>query len=159
MLQTTNYQLNQWEPEDRILRTDFNSDNQKTDAALKAQAEALAAANAVIAGKGNCRIATGTYTGTGKYGADSPNTLTFDFTPQLVIIQNAAGAMLDIGSSATFEQASMVLLRPLSEFYLDEGGYWNRLTWSGNSVSWYNNNNEKMQLNISDAKYLYLAIG
>ena len=42
MLQTTNYQLNQWDPEDRILRTDFNSDNQKIDAALKSQADALA---------------------------------------------------------------------------------------------------------------------
>lgn len=34
LLQTTNYKLNQWDPEDRILRTDFNSDNQKIDTAL-----------------------------------------------------------------------------------------------------------------------------
>ena len=34
MQQTTHYQLNQWEPEDRILRTDFNSDNARVDAAL-----------------------------------------------------------------------------------------------------------------------------
>ncbi|SFO96743.1 Microcystin-dependent protein [Oscillibacter sp. PC13] len=34
MQQTTNYQLNQWDPADRILRTDFNSDNEKIDAAL-----------------------------------------------------------------------------------------------------------------------------
>ena len=40
--QTTNYQLSQWDPEDRILRTDFNSDNQKIDTALKTQATALA---------------------------------------------------------------------------------------------------------------------
>ena len=25
--QTTNYQLNQWEPTDQVLRTDFNADN------------------------------------------------------------------------------------------------------------------------------------
>ena len=31
---TTNYQLNQWDPEDRILRESFNSDNQKIDAAI-----------------------------------------------------------------------------------------------------------------------------
>ena len=36
MLQTTNYQLNQWEADDRILRTDFNADNSKIDTALKA---------------------------------------------------------------------------------------------------------------------------
>lgn len=32
---TTNYQLNQWEPTDQVLRTDFNADNAKIDAALK----------------------------------------------------------------------------------------------------------------------------
>ena len=43
MQQTTNYQLNQWDPEDRILRTDFNADNAKIDTALKSQADSLAA--------------------------------------------------------------------------------------------------------------------
>ena len=32
---TINYQLNQWEPTDQVLRTDFNADNAKIDAALK----------------------------------------------------------------------------------------------------------------------------
>ena len=41
MQQTTNYQLSQWDPEDRILRTDFNSDNEKIDTALKSQASTL----------------------------------------------------------------------------------------------------------------------
>ena len=31
---TTNYQLNQWEAGDQVLRTEFNQDNQKIDAAL-----------------------------------------------------------------------------------------------------------------------------
>ena len=38
MLQTTNYQLCQWEPSDRILRADFNRDNEKIDTALAAAA-------------------------------------------------------------------------------------------------------------------------
>lgn len=38
MNQTTNYQLSQWEEEDRILREDFNTDNAKVDAALAALA-------------------------------------------------------------------------------------------------------------------------
>ena len=33
--QTTNYQLNQWEPADAVQRVDFNADNAKVDAALK----------------------------------------------------------------------------------------------------------------------------
>ena len=40
---TQNYQLNQWDATDRVLRTDFNSDNQKIDAALKNAADAVAA--------------------------------------------------------------------------------------------------------------------
>lgn len=44
--QTSNYQLSQWDAEDRILREDFNGDNSKLDEALKSQAEALAAETA-----------------------------------------------------------------------------------------------------------------
>ena len=33
---TTNYQLNQWEPTDPVIRTDFNADNAKIEAALLA---------------------------------------------------------------------------------------------------------------------------
>ena len=40
---TTNYDLNQWEGTDKVLRTEFNDDNAKIDAALKANADAIAA--------------------------------------------------------------------------------------------------------------------
>ena len=33
---TQHYQLNQWEAEDKVLRTEFNEDNQKIDGALSA---------------------------------------------------------------------------------------------------------------------------
>ncbi|MEG1988186.1 MAG: hypothetical protein RR035_03300 [Oscillibacter sp.] len=36
MKTTTNYHLNQWDPGDRLLRTDFNGDNGKIDAAIHA---------------------------------------------------------------------------------------------------------------------------
>ena len=38
---TTNYDLNQWEGTDKVLRTEFNADNAKIDAALKANADAI----------------------------------------------------------------------------------------------------------------------
>ena len=41
--QTSNYGLNQWEATDQVLRTDFNQDNAKLDAALKAMADGAAA--------------------------------------------------------------------------------------------------------------------
>ena len=33
---TSNYNLSQWEPDDKVLRTDFNADNRAIDAAIKA---------------------------------------------------------------------------------------------------------------------------
>ena len=36
MKYTKNYQLNQWDAADRVLREDFNADNRKVDAALAA---------------------------------------------------------------------------------------------------------------------------
>ena len=46
MQKTVNYQLNQWVKSDRIQMEDFNSDNAKIDAALKSNADAVAAETA-----------------------------------------------------------------------------------------------------------------
>ena len=87
--QTTNYGLNQWEATDQVLRTDFNADNQKIDAALKGLAEkdtalegTLASQAASIAAKGNCQIYYSTYVGNGS----SSRTHTFSKQPLLVFI-------------------------------------------------------------------------
>ena len=45
--QTTNYELNQWLSIDQVVRTDFNADNAKIDAALAALAEQVGASNPV----------------------------------------------------------------------------------------------------------------
>ena len=41
MTKTPNYQLNQWAKSDRVMMDDFNADNAKIDAALKANADAI----------------------------------------------------------------------------------------------------------------------
>ena len=43
MEKTRNYQLNQWAAGDKVQRVDFNADNAKIDAAVKANADAIAA--------------------------------------------------------------------------------------------------------------------
>ena len=43
--QTTNYQLNQWEATDQVLRTDFNADNAKVDAVLAGKVDQAALDN------------------------------------------------------------------------------------------------------------------
>ena len=52
--QTANYQLNQWEPTDQVLRTDFNADNAKLDAALaeKAEVETVSALQTAVEAAG-----------------------------------------------------------------------------------------------------------
>ena len=41
--QTSNYQLNQWQPEDKVLREEFNADNSRVDEALRDLAEEVGA--------------------------------------------------------------------------------------------------------------------
>lgn len=111
--------------------------------------------NAVTAPK----IATGSYTGTGTYGASNPNSLTFDFAPKLLLVK----------------------MRRSAAFYADNGTYNNCLLWmpgvtsctiygtsaksndivvNGNTISWYNNFSAvESQLNTSGQTYDYVAIG
>ena len=87
---TTNYQLNQWEAGDQVLRTEFNQDNQKIDAALKNHDDEITGLatelTAGLAGKGNCHVSYNTYVGTGAYSSANPTSLTFPELPDLVII-------------------------------------------------------------------------
>lgn len=41
-----------------------------------------------LLGASNLQIATGSYTGTGYAGSDSPNSITFDFEPKVVLLEN-----------------------------------------------------------------------
>lgn len=104
--------------------------------------------NAVTAPK----IATGSYTGTGTYGASNPNSLTLDFAPKILIIGNAAN-----------NTTSICLFLP--QYSGEQAGWYNggsmNFTVSGNTVSWYETayNNAFNQLNNSGTVYPYLAIG
>lgn len=142
---TENYQLSQWEAEDRVQRTDFNSDNVKIDAALAQKANLSALT-------GLAKIATGSYTGTGEYGKNHPNTLTFPFKPQLVLIvsvmaTNAADYMIAVQGQTH-----------CCTFNTNGSGY-SFCTWSGNRFSWYSTDHAGAQFNNSDQELLYVAIG
>ena len=139
MNQTSNYQLNQWQLHDRVMMQDFNADNAKIDAALKAEADARAAETsarqaadtaertareaadaahqaalnthaAQIAKLGNCQIYTTTYVGNGKYGANNKNTLTFPHKPLLVIL-GEAGRTVHLINGCTANSDYFVSLR------------------------------------------------
>lgn len=115
------------------------------------------------------KIETGSYVGTGTYGQSSPNTLTFNFTPKLVLIARVSG-----GSSPDYWPTFSFGIFPvyaLTENYSDAGSGYIRMNAndlgtdnysfakiSGNSLIWYSNGGLK-QLNENSATYIYLAIG
>lgn len=155
MKQTEHYQLNQWEASDRILMEDFNNDNAKLDAALAALAQTVAGQGETMAGLGNCGIVTGSYVGSGTFGSDAPNTLTFSHKPILVFIQtqNRYGSNCD----------RMILMRGANWGYgllQNDGGC--AVTWGERSVSWYTTSSSAyaapQQMNMQNVPFLYVAL-
>ena len=69
---TPNLNLHSWVETDPVLMREFNENFGAIDAASQTF--------------GNCRIATGSYVGTGKKGPNYPNTLFFNFAPKWLII-------------------------------------------------------------------------
>ena len=132
MEQTSNFQLNQWEKEDRIQMEDFNADNAKIDAAL-----ALCA---------NCGMEKGSYVGTGAHGEASPNSLTFEKYPLVVMV---AG-----------EGRQMLIIRPciftVSQYGEDERMLY--VGWQDHALTWYSPNNAMQQLNEEGTTYEYYML-
>lgn len=83
-------------------------------------------------------MATGSYTGTGTFGSSSPNTLTFSFTPELVILSGG-----DIGLTISNTSPS----GGTSDAYIQ-----------GTTAKWYSTSAAK-QLNVQGKSYSYVAIG
>lgn len=77
---TPNYQLNQWEPGDKFLRTDFNEDNAKLDAALAAKADKTALS-------AKCEVRVSSYSGNGSY----PRDINLGFRPKAVLLEFSNG--------------------------------------------------------------------
>jgi hypothetical protein len=93
---TANYNLSQWLPGDALSHEDVNADNAKIDAAIKSAADATAALSSAVAATPYCKIQAGTYTGTGTFNT-SKNTLTFAFTPKVVIVHEASRGIFEFG--------------------------------------------------------------
>ncbi len=127
--QTSNYGLNQWEATDQVLRTEFNTDNSKIDAALKGLADkdaelegTLASQAAEILEKGNCRIYCIQHTGTG----DESVTITFPQKPFLVMTAGGAYTLIAL------QGQSCNCISPYGAGEtLDTSWDSNSLTWSG----------------------------
>lgn len=165
---TKNYALPKWKKSDFIQMDDFNDAFAKLDTALKAEADARAAADSTaskalsaleqtVTKSKLCRIKYGSYTGNGKSGKANPNTLSCDFYPVLLIISR-----IDEYSNIT----RAVAIRGVSKFSSGAGNRLNINTWSERGVSWYSEtetdtyyNAYDVQLNTSGIVYQYLMLG
>ena len=160
---TENYQLNQWEPTDPVLRRDFNADNEKLDAALAAKAEqsALESLKQTVSSLsgtvsqhtgameklGDCRLYTTSYTGNGAGGAAGARSLTFPSRPYLVVITGKSslfvltpGITMGVAAYATKNIENIV-------------------SWNGNSVSWHTGDNlGAYMMNAANQTYQVLAL-
>lgn len=115
---------------------------------------------AALGDAGGVRIATGSYTGTGTYGANNPCSLTFDFSPQIVMI-----TIHEINSASSQPLISGPWIRGMSKGRLivqpvaySNDNYVN-LTWNGNALSFYSTKDANYQLNLKDGIYHFFAIG
>lgn len=119
--------------------------------------------NAVTAPK----IATGSYIGTGTYGASKPNSLTFDFKPKIWGIYQADtntsfNSVLAILPFAKVQPTYGVSVYPNGP--TSSAGYWHTDV-SGNTVTWWDGANRgatpnaQTQANASGCTYYWFAIG
>ena len=138
MKRTTNYNLCQWEETDRVRRTDFNEDNAKIDAAVKAvdgrvdgleASKADKTALAAVEGKIS-RIVTGTYAGTG--GSSGVRRISLPGRPKLVLIRtdypstshhDEAIAITDICLCRCHTYHSLSVDPPTSGYALENNGF------------------------------------
>ena len=139
MTHTTNYNLNKFEAADRVTRDGFNQNADRIDAAIKSVADAAA---------GGVRIEAGTYTGTGTFWQNNPNSLTFSAQPLLLFVCGNGFMYAMRGQSLTIGDG----------YDGGSAGYQLYLTWSGNTVSWYSGHGATYQLNKADQVYSYIAL-
>lgn len=155
MNRTSNYNLCQWEETDRVRRTDFNEDNVKLDAAIKAvdrRVDGLEGSKASVAAlnslqtamraKGNCQIVTGQYVGNGRYGSGAPNTLTFGKKPLFVAV---GGTLI------------MIAVNGMAHAEVPSSNAAPTCIWSDTGVSWYDDEAWR-QMNDLNKTYFYVAL-
>ena len=176
MQQTSKYQFKLIEGTDDFSPTPLNDNMEKVEDALEALDASVAEqlgdvedamdtleagvesslANLTAAlgtGGHTCRMAYGTYTGSGQYGENHPNSLTFDFTPVLIIIGTVGSVETEAFPGMLFRGMNMghsVYTYGDSPLYT---------TWTDHGVSWYSADSTHYQMSLNNTPYQYIALG
>jgi len=139
---TEHYNLCQWEPTDQFVRTDFNEDNAKIDAALHGLSEAATEHSNLLQRCGNCQIYTTTYIGNGQYGYDKACTFTCPHPPVLVHIQGQQ------------DNSAVLIVRPneVCNIVGRSNTSGPSFRWNGNTVLWFSDS-AAWQMNVQQIEY------
>ncbi len=162
---TSNYGLCQWEANDKVLRSEFNGDNAKIDAAIsavdsrvdgKASTSALnslkntvSSLSTTVSGqgntlgkKGNCQVAVTSYTGNGQ------DTRTHTFPKKPVMFFIIGNALMFVGYGSTWAMNH-------------DGSFAINTAWSGASVTLSVNaitNQARAIANVNGKTYQIIAL-
>ena len=166
MNHTPNYNLSQWEAEDKVLRTDFNADNAKIDAALMAAADGRAALERTVSSNKReltnalnirLRCVTGTYTGDGK----NSRTIGVSLRPKVMFIRSLGtdGQTIDI-----FENTAIHSGKTRYQSTAGSAGHFSVSIDSGSvtlrcTYSWSDLEQAELICNTKGTQYLYTILG
>lgn len=125
------------------------------------------------------QVVSGSYVGTGTYGADAPNTLTFSFAPKLVIMLGYKDTYSSwnpcFGGGETqqdgYSKITVMTAAAITASFKQNAGFRNysypgtsnisygKKSEDGKTFTWYNAYGAHNQFNTSGYTYHYLAIG
>lgn len=116
--------------------------------------------NAQNTADSKCLVETGSYTGTGTYGNDNKNTLTFGGVPKMLVV--SAGASRAYSSRTNTLMIILYGMTGLVMTSMDDSGTNNmtmvNISQSGSNISWYGSDTAEGQLNKSGTTYYYVAL-
>ena len=103
--------------------------------------------------KDGVKIATGSYTGTGTYGASNPNSLTFAFEPKFLSI----GLAKEFSDGYVIPNVNFLLMSNGGFACKSNGAIYGKV--DGKTVYWYSGSSVDNQLNTNNYEFTYIAIG
>ena len=102
------------------------------------------------------KITTGTYTGTGTYGADNPNQLTIGENAKMVIVMDASANSLYAFNGTWIVGGNWMHVESTSGN--TSGNNFCNATYQDGVLSWYDADYARDQLNISGMTYAYIVV-
>lgn len=131
-----------------------------------------ALASALQSVRGYAKIQTGSYVGTGTYGASNPCSLTFIFQPKLLFLfyevilnKQSFREIITVKRQAGASFNPICFLGNMEDYNIYtsiKNGYPESITFVSfinNTISWYNNVSYDYQWNRSNVSYYYFCLG